>query len=61
MYHDIDFVSNLFSQMVMQKLGVINDYAFELDYFNKVSKNGEHQIVFNYSGLSTLKEYLLFF
>lgn len=42
MYHDIDFVSNLFSQMVMQKLGVINDYAFELDYFNKVSKNGEH-------------------
>jgi hypothetical protein len=32
-YQDLNFVGNLFSQMVMKKLGIINDITFEIDYF----------------------------
>jgi hypothetical protein len=37
-YQDINLVGNLFSQVLMSKLGVINDYQFELDYIKEITK-----------------------
>lgn len=32
LHFDEDFRNSLYSQMLMAKLGVVNDFAFELDY-----------------------------
>jgi hypothetical protein len=35
-YQDVDWVKSMHSQLIMQKLGVINDITFELEYFQEV-------------------------
>ncbi len=35
-YNDEIFIDHLFSQFLMQKLGIITDYSFELDYFKRI-------------------------
>ena len=40
-YNDQNFIDHLFSQLLMQKLGIITDYSMELDYIKKVLKMEE--------------------
>jgi hypothetical protein len=35
-YNDQMFIDKLFSQFLMQKLGVLTDFGFEHEYFQKV-------------------------
>jgi hypothetical protein len=35
-YNDGMFIDKLFSQFLMQKLGVLTDFGFELEYFKRV-------------------------
>jgi hypothetical protein len=36
-YKDIDFVGSLVSTVLMPKLGVVNDYIFEINYIREVT------------------------
>ena len=35
-YNDQVFIDNLFSQFLMQKLGVISDFGFEFEYLKNI-------------------------
>jgi hypothetical protein len=36
LYNDKSFMSSLLSQTLMHRLGVINDFMFEVDYFTQI-------------------------
>ena len=63
-YTDLDFVGSLFSQVLMSKLGVINDFQFEMDYIKEVTKQSvldEDVLRRNYQNLPRLNDYASFF
>lgn len=66
LYTDDTFMKNLLSQGIMQKLGIINDYGFEIEYFIEtlgrdkmmpILANPEANLKMNYKGLETREEY----
>ena len=68
-YHNFPFVSNLFTQTIMQKLGIINDEPFELEYCSKLLnidlnakiQDGLGNLLYNYNNLPNIADYMQIF